>query len=186
MNGATGKLVVTQPFLLHQLADLADPAVVLDMAVDNKAPEATLDWARRNAANIALWLDHHAGGEDLVEILGERFVYDPAAPSCPDLMVRSGFEAPAEWVAAANASDRPADFPPTELSSRYNTAFKVALVRLAAGDRKAVEAVQMAFIDELLSGEESELVGEYAASYPELLRATKEAAEAFREIIPGL
>ena len=186
LNGATGKLTVTQPFLLHRLTDLTSPAVVLDMAVDNKAPQSTLDWARRNAANIALWLDHHAGGEALAEILGERFIFDPAAPSCPDLMIRNGFEAPADWVAAANASDRPADFPPTTLSSRYNAAFKVALVRLAAGDRKAAETVQTAFIDELLSGAESALVEEYASAYPELLRATQEAAEGFREIAAGV
>lgn len=186
-NGATGKLIVTQPFLLHKLTDdLASPTVILDMAVDNKTPQATLDWAWRNAANITLWLDHHAGGEALAEILGERFVFDPSAPSCPELMVRNGFEAPEEWIAAANASDRPADFPPTPLSQRYNAAFKVALVKLAAGDRKAVAAVQTAFIDELLSGEKSPLVDEYAASYPELLRTTKEAAEGFREIAPGV
>lgn len=185
-NGATGKLTVTQPFLLHKLADLTSPAVVLDMAVDNKAPQSTLDWARRNSTSIVFWVDHHTGGEALAEILGDRFIYDPTFPSCPELMVEWGFGSPLAWIEAANASDRPADFPPTPLSQRYNAAFKVALVRLAAGDRKAVEAVQTAFIDELLSGVESELVGEYASAYPELLRATQEAAEGFREIAPGV
>lgn len=186
MVGVTGRLMVTQPFLLHKLSDLTGPTVVIDIAVDNKNPAATLEWARRNAERIVLWVDHHEGGEALAKILGDCFFYDPKAPSCPQVMADYGLSVPADWLAAANACDRPTDFAATALSDRYNAAFKVALVALQNGDRKAVEAVQAAFIDELVSGKLSGLVSEYAGKYPALSAATDEAVERLDTLVPGI
>lgn len=184
--GADGRLTVTQPFLLAKLLDLAVPTVIVDLAVDNKNPAATLDWARRNAAHIVAWVDHHAGGEGLTEILGERFIYDPAAPSCPQVMSNQDFDVPAEWLAVANACDAPTRFASTPLSERYNTAFKVALVALQNGDRKAVEVMQVAFIAELISGNPSELVTANVARYPALDAATNAAVSGLTELAPGV
>lgn len=184
--GATGRLTVTQPFLLVKLPNLTGPTVIVDIAVDNKNPEATLDWARRNAEHIVAWVDHHTGGEALTEILGERFIYDPLAPSCPQVMRDAGLIVPVEWLDAANACDRPADFASTPLANRYNAAFKVALVALQNGDRKAVEAVQAAFVDELVSNNLSELVTEQARKYPALSKATDDAVEKLSTLVPGL
>lgn len=186
LAGATGQVTVTQPFLLHRLGDLSTPTVVLDMAVDSKNSVATIEWARRNGQFIVLWVDHHLGGEGLQEVLGDRFVYDPQAPSCPAVMDGQGMEFPAEWLVAANACDRPAEFSPTPLSERYNAAFKAALVALQGGDRSAVEAVQTAFIAELLGEGESELVSARVREYPEILKATKQAATSYRELAPGV
>ncbi|MDP3042870.1 MAG: hypothetical protein Q8N21_00485 [bacterium] len=184
--GAEGKLITTQPFLLHKLPDLAGQTVIVDIAVDNKNPQATLDWTRRNAEYIVMWIDHHAGGEALAEILGDRFIYDPTAPSCPTLMAEYGFDVPAEWAAAANACDRPTEYAAIALSTRYNSAFKVALVALQNGDRQAVEAVQSAFIEELITGVESLLVTKRAAIYPALEVATNTAFDRLTELVPGV
>jgi hypothetical protein len=179
--GVDGRLTVTQPFLLAKLPDLAGPTVVVDLAVDNKNPVATLDWARRNAGHIVAWVDHHAGGEGLADVLGEKFIYDPTAPSCPQVMFDRGFDVPADWLAAANACDAPTKFAPTPLAERYNAAFKVALVALQNGDRKAVEAVQAAFVAELVSGNPSELVTANASRYPALNAATETAVAGLAE-----
>lgn len=184
--GATGSLTVTQPFLLHKLPELKGPTVIVDIAVDNKNPGATLEWARRNAEHIVAWVDHHSGGEALAEILGERFVYDPKAPSCPQVMVSVGLEVPHDWLATANACDRPTDYHETIMSRHYNAAFKVALVALQNGDRKAVEAVQAAFIEELVSGNPSGLVTEYAGKYPALSAATDEAVAGLVKLAEGV
>ena len=186
-SGADGRVTVTQPFLLHKLPDLSGPTVILDIAVDTRSPEATVEWARRNAEHIVAWVDHHAGGEALVEVLGDKFIYDPEAPSCPALMAEHGFSVPAEWLDAANACDRPTEFSATPLSERYNAAFKVALVEFQAGDRSIVAKIQQAFIAELVDGEEqSELVSEYASRYPALDRATNEVVDNITELVPGV
>jgi hypothetical protein len=99
---------------------------------------------------------------------------------------RTWLDVPEEWTAAANACDRPADYLATPLSKRYNAAFKVALVALQAGDRSAMSEIQLAFITELISNQESELVSERAAAYPTLLAATKKAAENYQEIAPDV
>jgi hypothetical protein len=186
LNGAQGRLVCAQPFLLHKLPDLTRPAIIVDIAVDNKNPEATLEWAKRNADCIAAWIDHHEGGEALAEILGDKFIYDSSAPSCPALMAEHGFAVPVEWVAAANACDRPTEYTTTDLSVRYNSAFKVALVALQNGDKTAVEVVPTAFVEELVSGAESPLVTERATAYPVLEAATSAAFERLTEMIPGV
>lgn len=184
--GASGKITVTQPFLLHKLPDLSGFTVILDIAVDRRNPEATLAWAKRNRKNIVLWIDHHIGGEALTEVLGDKFVYDPEAPSCPELMAEDGFDVSAEWLQAANACDRPTEFPQTALSERYNAAFKVALVELQAGDRGIVAKIQNAFIGELETGEKSEVVSEYAERYPALNKATDCAVGNLQKLTPGV
>lgn len=184
--GAEGRLITTQPFLLHKLSDLTGPTVVVDIAVDNKDPQATVEWAKRNAENIVAWVDHHSGGETLAEILGNRFIYNSAMPSCPALMAEHDFDVPVEWVAAANACDRPTEYAATALSTRYNSAFKVALVALQNGDRIAVVAVQGNFIEELVTGAESPLITKRAAAYPALATATNAAFERLAELIPGV
>lgn len=184
-----GEVCFSQPFLLYNLPALQVATVILDMAVDTRNPDATLSWARQNSEKIVLWVDHHQGGEKLKEILGDRFLYDPEAPSCPELMSRDGFTVPTNWLDASNACDRPAEFSPTVLSKRYNEAFKVSLISLqsAAPDAKGVvEKVQREFIEELLSGRESEVVTQAAAEYSVLMKCTEEAASRYKEIDEGM
>jgi len=185
-NGALGNVTLTQPFLIHKLPVLKNSTVIVDIAVDNKNPQATIEWARANVAQILEWIDHHEGGELLKEVLGDKLIHDPTAPSCPDLIFKSGFEVPAEWVDAANACDRPTDYKPTALSTRLNSAFKVALVELQEGDKTIVDKVQKAQIEELATGKLQTLVDERVAQYTLLLKNTNMAVEGFKEVAPGI
>jgi hypothetical protein len=102
-------------------------------------------------------------------------------------MLNSGYEKVSKtWVDAANASDRPTEYPATTLSERYNKAFKVSLVEAQENDRSVIEKVQRAFLDELLNGEESELITDFGKRYEPILKATQQAAESFRELVPGV
>lgn len=182
------KTIITQPFLLDKIvvdADV-DAIYVVDIAVNNKDIAMTTNFARAHTEKIILWADHHQGGEILAEILGEKIIFDATEPSCPSLLAKNGYTVPEEWLNAANASDRPTDFPTTELSERYNKAFKVSLIELQDGNRAAVEKVQRAFISELATGTESEIVSEYGSRYEPIMIATKAASEAFAELLPGV
>lgn len=181
-------IIITQPFLLDKItvdADV-DAIYVVDIAVNNRDVAMTTNFATKHTDKIVLWADHHQGGEILAEILGEKFIFDATEPSCPALLAKHGYAVPQKWLSAANASDRPTDFPATELSERYNKAFKVSLIELQNGDRSAVEKVQRAFISELATGTESELVSEYGSRYQPIMDATKAAAEAFTELFSGV
>lgn len=177
------KVVFTQPFLLHKLPDLTEDTILMDLAVDQRNPQASIDWATRNKEKIVLWVDHHEGGEALLEILGEKFIFDLSFPSCPALLAEKGlFDVPQVWVNAANAGDRPNEFEPTALSTRINSAFKVALVELQDGNREAVNEVNAAIVEELVSGQSSELVNEKVAGYQPLLDATQRAANKLQAV----
>lgn len=182
------KIVITQPFLLDKVVIDADinAIYVVDIAVNNKDVAMTTNFANQHADKIVLWADHHAGAEILAEILGEKLVFDATEPSCPSLLAKHGYEVPAEWLNAGNASDRPTDFSKTELSERYNKAFKVSLIELQDGNRVAVERVQRAFIEELANGTESDIVSEYGGRYESIMTATKTAADSFAELLPGV
>ena len=182
------EIVITQPFLLDKItvdADV-DALYIVDIAVNNKDIAMTTGFASKHADKIVLWADHHQGAEILAEILGEKLIFDATEPSCPALLAKNGFTVPEEWLNAANASDRPTDFPATELSERYNKAFKVSLIELQDGNRAAVEKVQRAFIDELAIDTESEMISEYGSRYEPIMTATKAAAESLVELIPGV
>lgn len=182
------KIVITQPFLLDKIMidEDVNAIYIVDIAANNKDIVMTTGFATKHADKIVLWADHHAGAEILAEILGEKLVFDGNEPSCPSLLEKNGYTVPQEWLNAANASDRPVDYPATQLSERYNKAFKVSLIELQDGNRAAVEKVQKAFISELATGIESELVSEYGNRYQPIMDATKAAAEAFAELIPGV
>ncbi len=182
------KIIITQPFLLNKITieEDVEAICVVDIAVNNRDLSMTSEFARKHAEKIALWADHHAGSEILAEILDEKLFFDGDEPSCPALLAKNGCPVPEEWLNAANASDRPTDFPATPLSERYNKAFKVSLIELQDGNRAAVEKVQRAFISELVNGVESELVSEYGNRYQPIMDATKAAAEAFTELMPGV
>ena len=186
--GSKATIVITQPFLLDKLVIDADveKIYVVDISVNNKDISMTTGFVGAHSEKIVLWADHHAGAEILAEILGEKLIFDATEPSCPTLLAKSGYTVPEEWLNAANASDRPTDFPKTELSERYNKAFKVSLIELQDGNRTSVEKIQRAFIEELASGTDSDLVSEYGNRYQPIMDATKDAAEAFVELLPGV
>jgi len=182
------EIIITQPFLLDKIvvdADV-DAIYVVDIAANNKDIAMTTGFATKHADKIVLWADHHQGAEVLAKILGEKLIFDSAEPSCPSLLAKNGYTVTAEWLNAANASDRPTEFQATPLSERYNKAFKVSLIELQDGNRVAVEKVQRAFIEELASGTDSEMVSEYGSRYQPIMDATKAAAEAFAELLPGV
>lgn len=182
------KVIITQPFLLDKMVidNDVDAIYVVDIAVNNKDVAMTTGFASKHADKIVLWADHHAGAEILADILGKKLVFDDAEPSCPALLAKNGYDVSEKWLNAANASDRPTDFPATELSDRYNKAFKVSLIELQDGNRAAVEKIQRAFISELATGTESDIVSEYGNRYEPIMAATKAAAEALTELLPGV
>ncbi|NCB09530.1 MAG: hypothetical protein EOM73_15390 [Bacteroidia bacterium] len=181
------KIVITQPFLLDKIVvDDAEAIYIVDIAVNNKDIAMTTGFASKHADKIVLWADHHQGAEILAEIIGEKLVFDATEPSCPALLVKNGYTVPEEWLNAANASDRPTDFQVTELSERYNKAFKVSLIELQDGNRAAVEKVQRAFIEELVTGAESGIVSEYGSRYEPIMDDTRAAADALAQLIPGV
>ena len=180
------QVAITQPFLLDKVAvdDDVNEIFVVDIAVNNKNPQMTIDFVEKYKNRIVLWADHHAGTENLEAVLKGRLIYADE-PSCPALLSKHCLVSQS-CIDAANACDRPTDYPPTELSERYNRAFKVALVELQDGDRTIVEKIQKAFIEELLSGEESQLISDYGNRYESIILATKKAADSFVELTSGV
>jgi len=181
------EIVITQPFLLDRLTiDVNVEAIyVVDIAVNNKNVNMTTVFAANHADRIVFWADHHQGSEVLASILNEKLIFD-TTPSCPELLARNGYSVPEEWLNAANACDRPTKYQPTSLSERYNNAFKVSLIELQDGNRAAVEKVQRAFITELTTETESDIVSEYGGRYEPIMTATKAAADSFTELLPGV
>lgn len=182
------EIIITQPFLLDKITvdTNVEKIFIVDIAVNNKNVAMTTEFAAKYAEKIELWADHHQGGEILADILGKKLIFNANEPSCPSLLAKNGFIVSDEWLNAANASDRPTDYPSTRLSERYNKAFKVALIELQDGNRAAVEKVQRAFINELITYTESEVVTEYGSRYWSIMAATKAAANAFTELTPGV
>lgn len=182
------KIVITQPFLLDKITfdNDVEAIFVVDIAANNKDVAMTTRFAAKYVDKIVLWADHHQGSEILAEILGEKLVFDGSESSCPSLLAKTGYEVSAEWLDAANASDKPTDFPATELSQRYSSAFKVALIELQDGNRVAVEKVQRAFIGELVTGEQSELISSYSDLYEPMVTGTKIAVDSLSQLIPGV
>jgi hypothetical protein len=123
-------IIFTQPFLLDKITIQEDveEIYIVDMAVNNRNPEATREFIEKYKYKIRLWVDHHEGHKLLKEWLGEERVISGDSPSCPQLMRESGFTVPEEWVAAANAADRPTEYKETELSIFLNRALKYGIL----------------------------------------------------------
>jgi len=184
--------IITQPFLLGKVVIPEDITniYVVDIAVNNKDVQMTRDFASTHADKIVIWADHHQGTDILADIIGKKLVFDDTEPSCPSLLLKAGYSVPKKWVDAANASDRPTDFPATDLSTRYNHAFKAALVEAQEGNRTIVEEIQQNFITELRldsNGQcKSDIVSKYVEKYQEVKEATTMAADSIEELIPGV
>lgn len=174
-GGSLDRLVITQPFFLDKI-QVDGPVVVVDIAVNKRDAAMTSTFAATH--DVVAWCDHHQGGEPLAEVLGER-VHLGDTPSCPALMAAVGMEVPAEWVAAANAADAPADFPPTALSILLTRAQKVALVEQnESGQKGRMDNVQRAIVALLVNGHDPDgLVADSASRYEALETATKTAAD---------
>lgn len=175
-------VIITQPFLLAKTPPLTAPTIITDIALDNKDPQAVLEWIDKNKSNIAYIIDHHTWWEAIADVIWDKYIIDTTAPSCPQFMLELWMDIPHDWVMAANACDRPTEFENTYLSSRYNNAFKVALVNLQSWDRKAVEEVQKAFIQELVSWEENMFITQKVIEYPVIMEQTQKAASSYEEI----
>lgn len=70
-----------QPFTLDkvEVAD-DDEVVVVDVAVNNRNPQMTMDFTVRLGDRLLCWYDHHQGWE-LVDA-DDKFIIDSTAPSC--------------------------------------------------------------------------------------------------------
>lgn len=182
------EIVITQPFLLDKVKvqDEVVAIFVVDLAVNNRDVDMTIHFVKEYNDRIVSWVDHHQGTGVLEKLLGITLMSGDLEPSCPSLLKNAGFKMPDEWLKAANACDRPTDFPATELSERYNKAFKVSLIEAQDGNRTAIEQVQRAFLLELLNEEKSELITDYGQRYQPILKATQKAAESFIELVPGV
>lgn len=184
------KIVITKPFLLDkvEVSDKIKAIFVVDMSVNNHDLSVTLNFADKYHHRIVVWASHHYNTEEkLASILGPKLLCDKTAPSCPAIMVNSGYEeVPTTWVKAANASNKPTEYPETPLSKRFTRAFKTSIVEAQDGNNSVIEKVQRAFLNELLTGEEEALLNIYGARYESVMRATQKAAESFFEFLPGI
>jgi hypothetical protein len=186
-NVGDAEIIITQPFLLDKLnLDAFDKVYVVDIAVNNKNPGMTLEFVEKYGGKIVFWADHHVGSKVLARLIGKKVIVDEAEPSCVSLLAHNSFDVPKEWLDAANASDRPIDFSPTVLSERYNKAFKAALVELQNGNKTIVEEIQLAFIKELATEEQSALITKYNDQYLVVMNNTKIAVESLGDFLPGV
>lgn len=171
------RLVITQPFMLDKIGQIDGQVVVVDIAVNNRDTAMTAKFIAEH--DVLAWYDHHDGGAFLTDLLGERAIVGDF-PSCPALMRAHGIRIEDWLVDAANAADRPMDFPATKFSDLFNQAIKVALVEQTEGKKGFLQTVQ----EDMVAGIESgvgdwPLVRDCASRYPTLLTATKAAAEGF-------
>jgi len=188
--GGSISFAITQPFLLDEVKveEDVDLIYVVDIGINNRDATMTARFIARHDERIILWVDHHHGTEVLVDLLGERLHFNLEAPSCPSLLciIKGYYHIPQEWIDAANACDRPTEFPATELSERYNRAFKAALIDFQYGDKEAISKIQHAFIDELLTQQKSEIITNFGSRYNAIMRITHAAAESLVEVAPGI
>lgn len=184
------EVVITQPFLLDKIrVDGGTSAIfVVGLAVNHNDLSMTLNFADKYLGRIVVWADNHQGTtEKLSRLMGSRLLCNETAPSCPAIMVQSGYEEiPTTWVKAANALERPAEYPTTPLSDRFKKAFKVASAESQDTNDYLVEELRKAFLNELLSDQEENLLTIYGARYGSLMKATEKAKESFFEFLPGI
>jgi hypothetical protein len=181
-------IIFTQPFLLDKITIQEDveEIYIVDMAVNNRNPEATREFIEKYKYKIRLWVDHHEGHKLLKEWLGEERVISGDSPSCPQLMRESGFTVPEEWVAAANAADRPTEYKETELSIFLNRALKYGIL---SEDEELKEMIMKTIVRYLVKSyknedyaEEERLLEEYGKLYEEIEENTIESAGEIQEL----
>jgi hypothetical protein len=181
-------IIFTQPFLLDKITIQEDveEIYIVDMAVNNRNPEATREFIEKYKYKIRLWVDHHEGHKLLKEWLGEDKVIGGDSPSCPQLMREAGFTVPEEWVAAANAADRPTEYKETELSIFLNRALKYGIL---SEDEELKEMIMKTIVRYLVKSyknedyaEEERLLEEYGKLYEEIEENTIESAGEIQEL----
>ncbi len=183
-------IIFTQPFLLDKINIPAniEEIFVVDIAVNNRNPDMTREFIERYKDKIRLWIDHHEGYIYLQEWLGEEKVIVGDSPSCPQLMKDNGFIVREEWVAAANAADRPTEYKETDLSIFLNRSLKYGIL---SEDERLKENIMRTIVRYLVksyksedNSEERRLLEEYGKLYEEIERNTIEASENI-ELIAG-
>jgi hypothetical protein len=183
-------IIFTQPFLLDKISIPQDivEIYVVDIAVNNRNPDMTKEFIERYRGKIRLWIDHHEGYQLLKEWLGEDKVIAGDSPSCPQLMRNNGFIVPEEWVAAANAADRPTEYKETELCKFLNRALKYGIL---SEDEELKEMIMKTIVRYLVKSyknenysEEERLLEEYGKLYEEIEENTIEIVGEIQEI-PG-
>ena len=183
-------IIFTQPFLLDKITIQEDveEIYIVDIAVNNRNPNITKEFIERYRDKIKLWIDHHEGYQLLKDWLGEERIIAGNSPSCPQLMRESGFTVPEEWVAAANAADRPTEYKETELSRFLNRALKYGIL---SEDEELKEMIMKTIVRYLVKSyknadytKEERLLEEYGKLYEEIEENTIESAGEIQEI-PG-
>ena len=181
-------IIFTQPFLLDKISIPEDTGemYVVDIAVNNRNPDMTKEFIERYRDKIKLWIDHHEGYTLLKEWLGEEKVIAGDSPSCPQLMREGGFIVPEEWVAAANAADRPTEYKETELSRFLNRALKYGIL---SEDEELKEMIMKTIVRYLVKSYKNEdytgeerLLEEYGKLYEEIEENTIESAGEIQEL----
>jgi oligoribonuclease NrnB/cAMP/cGMP phosphodiesterase (DHH superfamily) len=182
-------IIFTQPFLLDKITIQEDveEIYIVDIAVNNRNPNITKEFRERYRDKIKLWIDHHEGYQLLKDWLGEERIIAGNSPSCPQLMRESGFTVPEEWVAAANAADRPTEYKETELSRFLNRALKYGIL---SEDEELKEMIMKTIVRYLVKSyknadytKEERLLEEYGKLYEEIEENTIESAEEIQEIL---
>ncbi len=86
--GGQAETLVTfvQPFTLDKVeVEEVEAVFVVDIAVNNRNPQQTLDFVERLGDKLYRWYDHHHGWEGLVDD-DERFIIDEEALSCASIL----------------------------------------------------------------------------------------------------
>jgi hypothetical protein len=187
-NISPENIIFTQPFLLDKITIPEDTKeiYVVDIAVNNRNPNMTKEFIERYRDKIKLWIDHHEGYQLLKDWLGEERIIAGDSPSCPQLMRESGFAVPEEWVAAANAADRPTEYEETELCKFLNRALKYSIL---SEDEELKEMIMKTIVRYLVKSyknenysEEERLLEEYGKLYEEIEENTIESAGEIQEL----
>jgi len=187
-NISPENIIFTQPFLLDKIniPDNVKEIYVVDIAVNNRNPDMTKEFIERYRDKIKLWIDHHEGYQLLKDWLGEERIIAGDSPSCPQLMRESGLTVPEEWVAAANAADRPTEYEETELCKFLNRALKYSIL---SEDEELKEMIMKTIVRYLVKsyknenyGEEERLLEEYGKLYEEIEENTIESAGEIQEL----
>ena len=183
-------IIYTQPFELDKIiiSDWIKKIYVTDIAVNNREPEMTKRFIDMYREEIVLWIDHHIGYSLLEEWLGEDKVIAGDSPSCPQLMKDNGFIVPEEWLAAANAADRPTDYPETDLSRFLNKALKAVILKNGSNEIEKYFVMEniVLYLVKSYRGKDASMekgvIESYGKMYDEFMKNTEEAVKRIKDL----
>jgi len=160
--------------LLRLLEELGDnPEItkiyIADIGLDRHNSRPIVECVQRHKDKIKLWVDHHHGSEKLIPVLKDKLLLDVNQPSCPAVMAINGIKVLPKWLEAANACDRPLDYPDNSISLLWNQAFRV-IISLQAP--KELRKLQYNFLEFLLHHKHAKYLANFRSRYELIAKNT--------------